>query len=144
MIIMFTLHIEEGKEGVFKNPSDAIKFMEETNYVSEISVYDVDSDKAYKETNEIYKAIKDYNKGKLLDDQILPSNPFGFRGILGCLGVQVYSISLGTYKENREVVPLFTGWNTNVLDKSMGSAEVRPGLKALSSLAMMARMWEGK
>ena len=72
---MYTLHIEEGRDGVFKNTSDAIKFMEETNYDSEISVYDINSDKAYKKTNDIYKAIKEYNKGKPLEDQILPSNP---------------------------------------------------------------------
>lgn len=137
---MFTMKIYEGEDGLFKSSDDAIKYMHVTNFENEISIYDINSDKAYKKIQEIYKAIKEYNKEKSLDDQILPSYPFGFRGILGCLGVQVYSITLGTYKRNHECIALFTGYNKSVLDTSVEKSNVILGLKAMSSLAILASM----
>lgn len=137
---MFTVKIYEGENGTFKNPDDAIKYAIETNFENEVSVYDINSDKAYEKTRKIYEAVKEYNKGKPLDDQILPGNPFGCRGILGCLGVQVYTVGLGTYKSNHECIALFTGYNDSVLDTSIENANVRPGLKAMSSLAMLGAM----
>ena len=128
------------EDSVFKNVDDAIKYMESINYQREVSVYDINTNTAYKKAMEIYKVIKEYNKGKPLDDQILPGNPYGFRGIVGCLGVQVYTITLGTYKRNHECIALFTGYNQSVLDTSIEEACVRPSLKALSSLAMMVSM----
>ena len=140
---MFTMKIYEGKEGVFEKLEDAIKYMKESNFENEVSVYAIDSNKAYKKAQQIYEVIKEYNKGKTLDDQILPSNPFGYRGILGCLGVQVYAISLGTYKRNHECISLFTRWNKSVLDTSIEEAHIVPGLKAMSSLALMGSMMHG-
>ncbi len=138
---MFTMKIYKGQDGVFKNTEDAIKYMMENNFENEISVYDINSDIAYKKTSEIYAAIKEYNKGKSLDEQILPSNPFGFRGIVGCLGVKVYSITLGTYKRNHECIALFSGYNDCVLDTSAEKARIVPGLKSMSSLAMIGAMY---
>jgi len=137
MYEMFTLKIYEKQEGIFKNPEDAINFMIDTDFKRDVSVYDINSDKAYKKTEAIYEAIKRYNKGRSLDNQILPTWPFGYRGILGCLGVQVYEIGLGTYKQNHESIALFTGFKESVLDTSMEKANIGPGLKALSSLAML-------
>ena len=134
------MKIYEGENGTFKNPDEAIKYAIETNFKDEVSVYDINSDKAYEKTQKVYEAIKEYNKGKPLDEQILPGNPFGFRGILGCLGVQVYTVVLGTYKRNHECIALFTGYNQSVLDTSIEVANVRPGLKALSSMAMLRSM----
>ena len=114
--------------------------MKETNFKSDVSVYDINDRRAYEKTREIYKVIKEFNNGKPLDEQILPSNPTGFRGILGCLGVKVYSITLGTYKTNHECIALFSGYNDSVLDTSKESANIRPGLKAMASLAMIGRM----
>lgn len=137
---MFTMKIYEEEEGIFEQLDDAIKYMKESNFEKEVSVYAIDSNKAYKKALEILKVIKEYNKGKPLDDQILPSNPFGYRGILGCLGVQVYSITLGKYKDNRECIALFTGYNDRVLDTSVEKAHIVPGVKAMSSLALMGSM----
>lgn len=134
---MFTLKIYEGEDGTFKNPDDAIKYAVDTNFENEVSVYDVNPDRAYEKTCKIYKAIKEYNKSKPLDDQILPSNPFGFRGILGCLGVQVYTVGLGTYKVNRECIALFTGYNQSVLDTSIEKVNIGPGSNAMTSLTMI-------
>lgn len=140
---MFTMKIYEEEEGIFEQLDDAIKYMKESNFEKEVSVYAIDSNKAYKKALEIFKVIKEYNKGKPLDDQILPSNPFGYRGILGCLGVQVYSITLGKYKDNRECIALFTGYNDRVLDTSVEKAHIVPGVKAMSSLALMGSMMHG-
>ena len=140
---MFTMKIYEGADGIFEKMDDAIKYMKESNFEKEVSVYAIDSNKAYKKTQQIYEVIKEYNKGKPLDDQILPSNPVGYRGILGCLGVQVYVISLGTYKRNRELISLFSGWNKSVLDTSKEEAHIILGLKAMSSLALMGSMMHG-
>lgn len=134
---MVTMKISEKEDHTFKNVDDAIKYMYETKFERDISVYDINSDKALKKIQKIYEAIKEYNKGKPLNEQILPTNPYGFRGILGCLGVMVYDIALGTYERNHKCIALFTGFNESVLDTSIEPADVRPSLKALSSLVMI-------
>lgn len=134
------MKIFEGKDGVFKNPDDVIKYMYETNFEREVTVYDINPNKAYKKTASIYDAIKKYNEGKCMDEQILPSNPFMFRGILGCLGVQCFSITLGTYKRNHESIALFTGFNKDVLDTSTYDEHVKPSLKALYYLGVLNKM----
>lgn len=137
---MLTLKIYNDEEGIFENPDDAINYIKKTNFEKEISVYDIDSDKAYSKTRQIYDMVRDFNKGKPLNQQLLPTKPFGYRGILGCLGVQVYSISFGTYEKNRECIALFTGYNESVLDTSVERANIRPSLKALASMAMIGKM----
>lgn len=137
---MFTMKIFDGEEGMFDKVEDAIKYMKESNFEKEVSIYAADSNKAYKKALKIFKVIKEYNKGKPLEDQILPSNLFGFRGILGCLGVQVYSITLGKYKNNCECIALFTGYNDRVLDTSVEKAHIVLGVKAMSSLALIGSM----
>lgn len=137
---MLTMKIFESEDGIFENVDDAINYIKETNFRNEISVYDTNDDKAYKKTKEIYKAIKEYNKGKPLNSQILPGNPFHFRGILGCLGVNVYTITLGTYEKNHNCIAFFTGYNDTVLDTSVELPNIIPGLKALSSLALIGKI----
>lgn len=115
---MFTIRIDSGRDGVYENIEDAISYMKNTNFENDVTVFDINTDKAYKKTREIYNFIRDYNKGKPLEEQIFPTNPFPMRGIVGCLGVQVYSIGLGTYEHNKDLVALFTGYDDSVLDKS--------------------------
>lgn len=138
---MITMKIKEGQDGIYKNPKDAIQFMINNNFKYEISVYDINTKDAYNKTTDIYAYIKEYNKGKPLDDQILPTNPFGYRGILGCLGVMCYSIGFGFYKDNHDHIALFTGYNDYVLDTTNESACVCPSLKAMSSLALMSTLY---
>lgn len=129
------------EDHVFKNTDDAIKYMHETNFEYEVAVYDINDDKAYEKTKKIYAVIREYNKGKELNKQILPSYPFTYRGIVGCLGVRCCSISLGTYERNRECISLFTGgWNDSVLDTSIEKSNIRPGVKAMTSMALMTGM----
>lgn len=65
------------------------------------------------------------------------TNPYYYRGIDGCLGVQCCEINAGLYKDSHETVALFGGWNNSVLH---GDYNVRPGMKALASLGLMAQM----
>ena len=103
-------------DNMFENVKDAIKFMHSTGFSREVGMYDIDDKIAYSKITQLYDVIKEYNQGKQLDVQVLPSNPFAFRGIKGCLGVQCYSISLGTYKENHKCWSPFTGgYNESVL-----------------------------
>ena len=137
--MMLTVKLYEEDENVFDNVEDAIKYMYETNFSRDIEIYDISSDKAFSKTKKIYEEIKKYNKGKLLNEQILPSNPYGYRGIKGCLGIHCYSIMLGTYERNHNCIALFSGHNSDVLDTSTESADLTPSLKALSSLAMLGK-----
>ena len=106
------------EDPTFLNVEDAVKYMKETDFEKDVTVYDTDTQKAYKKVRQLYKVIKEYNKGKALNLQCLPGNPFSYRGIVGCLGVQCYSISLGKYEHNKDLIALFTGWNKDVLDMS--------------------------
>ena len=132
-------------DNMFENVKDAIKFMHSTGFSREVGMYDIDDKIAYSKITQLYDVIKEYNQGKQLDVQVLPSNPFAFRGIKGCLGVQCYSISLGTYKENHECWSPFTrGYNESVLYTSNEEANVRPGMKALNSIYTLYKLAEEK
>lgn len=45
---MFTMKIFGEEEGMFDKLDDAIKYMKESNFEKEVSIYAVDSNKAYK------------------------------------------------------------------------------------------------
>lgn len=109
--------IYEGKDGIFKNVDDAIKYMELTNFKREVRIYDADIDIADKKVLELYKVIKEYNKGKPLDEQILPSKPYGYRAVIELRDVQVFSISLGIYHRTYDALTYMKGCNYSVLDK---------------------------
>lgn len=137
---MLTFKIYDGEEGIFKNPDDAIEYMIKTNFKRSVHLYSINSKEAYAKTEEIYKFIREYNKGKPLNNQILPTTPFGYRGILGCLGVQVYEITFETYSKNHEFIVIFGSYREDVLDTTVEKPDIRPGLKALSSLALISKM----
>ena len=125
-------------DNMFEDVKDAIEFMNHTRFTREVGVWDIDDKAAYSKVRQLFDEIKKYNVGKQLDIQVLPSNPFPFRGIKGCLGVQCYSILLGTYKENHRCWSPFTrGYNESVLDTSEESSNVKPGLKALHSMSLL-------
>lgn len=132
-------------DNIFENVTDAIEFMHRTRFTREVGVYDIDDKIACSKIRQLYDVIKEYNQGKQLDIQVLPSNPFPFRGIKGCLGVQCYSILLGTYKENHECWSPFTGgYNESVLYINNEEANVRPGMKALNSVYTLYKLAEEK
>ena len=130
-------------DNMFEDVKDAIKIMHSTGFSAEVGMYDIDDKIAYSKITQLYDVIKEYNQGKQLDVQVLPSNPFAFRGIKGCLGVQCYSISLGTYKETHQFWSPFTrGYNESVLDTSDESSDVRPGLKVMHSMLLVYDLYK--
>lgn len=132
------LKIYEDETGYFKNVQDAIEYIKANDFICSVTVYDVKDHDAYEKVRKIYSAIREYNKGKQLNSQILPTNSYPFRGIIGCLGVHCYEIGLNTYERNHRCIALFTGYNECVLDTSVEEADIRPSLKALSSMAMLS------
>lgn len=54
--------------------------------------------------------------------------------------MQVYTIGLGTYKDNHDKIALFTGFNSDVLDLSKETANILPNKNAMISLAMVGSM----
>lgn len=128
---------------IYNDVSDAIKFMKDTNFEQEVSVYDLNDKKARIKAESLYDVIRNYNKSRKLKDQILPTSPFAYRGIKGCLGVQCYSISLGTYERNHDLLPMFSHYVTNVLDIKDEKPDIHPSMKALTSLAMMSSIMKG-
>ena len=137
-----TLKIKEAEDGTFHDVSDAINYMKETNYERDVCVYDINDEKAYEKTIDIYEHLKSYNKGKDLDNQILPTCPYAFRGILGCLGVSCYSIALGTYKRNHNLIAICTGYNDSVLDAE--KTDIRPSMRALASMSIVMSIMKSK
>lgn len=137
---MLTMKIYSTDEGIFDNVEDAIKFMQNTNFVREVSVYDINTEKAYNKAMQILEFVREYNKGKPLNDQILPTSPFAYRGIVGCLGVQAYSIGLGTYENNKNLLVMFGRYMPEILDTSEETPDIHPGPKALTTLAMLGSM----
>lgn len=63
---MFTLKIYE-EDPAFLNVEDAVKYMKETDFEKDITVYDIDTQKACKKACQLYKVIQEYNKGKVLN-----------------------------------------------------------------------------
>lgn len=134
------MKIYDSDDWCFNDIDKAIEFMYKTNFKRDVAIYDINDDKAYEKILKLYEEIKKYNKGKPLDDQILPTTPYKCRAIKGCLGVVTYDISLGTYKDNHDKIALFCNWKESVLDNGKEYIDIRPSLKALSSLSMLLSM----
>ena len=143
----------------FENPEDAISYMKENGMEREITVYDISTKDALNKTKVIYDFIKEYNKGKPLNEQILPGNPLydstnrnkGYNKTIGgdpCnkgLTEQEKkerrrAIQKRWNENNRDKICLFTKYNDSVLDTSVEKANITPSLKAITSLCMMADM----
>ena len=88
------------------------------------------------EISKLYEEIRRRNAD--IDDinqQILPTNPYYWRDIDGCLAVECAEISGGTFAKNAESIAMFSGWNYNVLTDV--KARKAPSEKAMNSLAML-------
>lgn len=84
-----------------------------------VFIWDIDSKDVYWMEQGIYDYVTEWNKGKALDDQYVTTNGYWYRGIIGCLGVQCCEVSIRKWKDTVGVCALFTGWNADVLDRSM-------------------------
>lgn len=58
---MFTLKIYE-EDPAFLNVDDAVKYIKETDFEKDVTVYDIDTQKACEKARKLYKVIKEYNK----------------------------------------------------------------------------------
>lgn len=85
--------------------------------------------KFYEEIRRRNAAIEDINQ------QTLPTNPYIWNDIDGCLAVECAEISGGTFAENASGLAMFTGWNYRVLTDV--NARKAPSMKAMTSLAML-------
>ena len=127
----------------FQKAEDAFEHLKDTiNGYSNVELYATSSSTLEKEIKKLYELIKQYNS--TIEDpemQCLPSNPYYYHEIKGCLGVDCVEITGGTYEKNADKISLFTGWNYNVLqDPSMRKT---PCTRAMASLALMGSMMFG-
>jgi len=84
----------------------------------------------------VYEGIKKKNAEiEDINQQMLPTCGYYFRGIHGCLGVYCCEISMGTFEKNASCIAMFTGWNYNVLTDPTAREPI--SAKAMTSLAML-------
>lgn len=126
------------------NPSYCYKTVDEAfdkivNGDHSVTLYDYSEKKLNEMLKELYKRIKEYNsKIDDVNNQILPSYPYRWHGIDGCLGVYCAEVTGGTFEHNAEVLSLFTGWNYTVLTDTTARKPLNS--KALTSLAILGGM----
>ena len=105
------------EENFFENATDCIAYMKSRNFQCNVTLYAIKRKDLTPMIHEVYQCIKAHNKTVPLMYQILPTNPFYYNGIKGCLGVECVEIDMNTYCYNRDLLALFTGWDKSVLNK---------------------------
>lgn len=105
-------------------------------YHSNTKVLDQEIEKVYAEIKSRNSKIED------IDQQMLPTNPYYWADIDGCLAVTCAEIGMNTFEVNAECLPLFTGYNYSVIS----DPEARKPLssKAMASMAMLGAMATGR
>lgn len=90
------------------------------------------------EIEKLYQKIKEYNRNVgSVEKQLLPTNPYFWDDIDGCLGVRCAEIDIDTVENCDGKIALFTGWNKFVLFKD---TELRVSSKAMVSLALFGSL----
>jgi hypothetical protein len=88
----------------------------------------------HNEIKKLYQKIKEYNRNvDSVEKQLIPTNPYFWDDIDGCLGVRCAEIDIGTVENCDGKIALFAGWNKSVLFKD---TELRVSSKAMASLAL--------
>ena len=114
---------------------EAIKLMFEQNKRS-IVLYNSSSKKLSEEIRKFYDAIKYHNASiENRNLQILPTNPYYWNDIDGCLAVECAEIIGGRFEDNADKLAMFSGWNYSVLSDPSARKPLSP--KAMNSLAML-------
>ena len=121
----------------FTNVNDAVQYLKNNAFIANIFIYDEDADIAHNKAESIYASIKEYNKGKPLNDQILPTTPYEFKDTVAGIEAHFCEIGCDTYARNHKCVPIFCGYNTSVLDTDKEKADVRPDDKAMRNIALL-------
>lgn len=90
------------------------------------------------EIKKLYEKIKEYNRNvDSVEKQLLPTHPYFWDDIDGCLGVRCAEIDIDTVKNCNGKLALFTGWNKSVLFKD---TELHVSSKAMASLALLGSL----
>ena len=93
------------------------------------------------EIKKLYEKIKEYNRNvDSVEKQLLPTHPYFWDDIDGCLGVRCAEIDIDTVKNCNGKLALFTGWNKSVLFKD---TELHVSSKAIASLALLGSLAHG-
>lgn len=118
-----------------KTAEEAIKLMFEQNQRS-VVLYNSNGKTLSAEIRKFYDAIKRHNAGiEDINLQILPTNPYYWNDIDGCLAVECAEITGGRFEDNADKLAMFSGWNYSVLSDQSARKALSP--KALNSLAML-------
>lgn len=92
----------------------------------------------HSEIEKLYQKIKEYNRNvDSVEKQLLPTNPYFWDDIDGCLGVRCAEINIDTVENCDGKLALFTGWNKSVLFKD---TELHVSSKAMASLALLGSL----
>ena len=124
-----------------KTADEAIKLMFEEGKHN-IVLYNSNEKTLSSEIKKFYEEIKNRNTAiEDINQQTLPTNPYYWDDIDGCLAVKCAEINGGTFERNAGGLAMFSGWNYSVLT----DPTARKGLstKALTSLAMLGHMVAG-
>ena len=84
----------------------------------------------------VYAKIKEENAEiSDVNQQTLPTEPYYWTDIDGCLSVRCCEIDVGTYAENKGHIAIFRGWNYDVLHAD--SIKTAPDARAFVTMAAL-------
>lgn len=138
---MGTLKMLRDSGCIATDAQDAIRILYETDHQS-VVLYSSQISKLQKMCDEIYAEITKRNKEiPNVEDQMLPTYPYIWDDIDGCLAVKCAEINMGTFAMNAECLHIFTKPNYNVLTKP--SARKPLCMKALTTLSLLGSFMKG-
>ena len=140
--MMGTLKMCEHMGMVARSADEALTLLRQPNCETVVLVSS--NQKALgKMVDAVYAHIKTENT-KIVDvnQQMLPTHPYYWTDIDGCLSVRCCEIDVGTYAENRGHIALFRGWNYDVL--SAETVDTAPSSRAIATLAALGGCYTNK
>ena len=116
--------------------AEAVEIIYERNPYHHVILYASNE----KKLSELIKGVNDEIKKRNteiedVNQQMLPTYPYRWDDIDGCLHVKCAEISMDVFEKNAGCIALFTGFNYSVLTKP--DERRAPNQKALTSLAML-------
>lgn len=138
---MGTLKMLRDSGCIATDAQDAIRILYETDHQS-VVLYSSQLSKLGEMCNEIYAEITKRNKEiPNVEDQMLPTHPYIWDDIDGCLAVKCAEIGMDIFANSAECLHIFTEPNYNVLTKP--SARKPLCVKAIQTLAMLGSFMKG-
>lgn len=138
---MGTLKMLRDSGCIATDAQDAIRILYETDHQS-VVLYSSQLSKLGEICNEIYAEITKRNKEiPNVEDQMLPTYPYLWDDIDGCLAVKCAEINMDTFARNAECLHIFTRPNYSVLTKP--SARKPLCMKALTTLSLLGSFMKG-